>query len=80
MLTKGKKGRYVPISNKLASSSEDHNITQRLIMSAMKATKNDLPVGQVVIAINIDALTCKWTSLFVQAKLGIALKIVTNNV
>ena len=80
MLTKGKKGRYVPISNKLASSSEDHNITQRLIMSAMKATKNNLSVGQVVIAINIDSLTCKWTSLFVQAKLGIALKIVTNNV
>ena len=79
MLTKGKKGRYLPIRNKLASSS-DHNITQRLILSAMKATKNDLPVGQVVIAINIDALTCKWTSLFVQAKLGIALKIVTNNV
>ena len=79
MLTKGKKGRCVPISNKLASSS-DHNITQRLIMSAMKATKNNLSVGQVVIAINIDSLTCKWTSLFVQAKLGIALKIVTNNV
>ena len=49
-------------------------------MPAMKANQKYLPVGQVVIAMNIDALTCKRTSLFVQAKLGIALKIVTNNV